>query len=428
VKRWDAIVVGGGVAGLAAAGDLAESGASVVLLEARARLGGRVWTRRVAGWPAPIELGAEFVHGRVPAIIALAREAGLAVARIPDGHLEARSGKLREMGDVWKTFESLTRRMKSKGPDRSIADFLSSRRGLSRGDRRLLTSMVEGYEAAPLPRASEKALSTKGEEPATPDEREQFRVLSGYDGIVEALARRLRRHGGHVRRNAEARVLRWRPGRVEIEIASGRRFEARRAIVTLPVGVLKAAAGARGGLRIDPLPEATRRALDGIAMGTVVRLVVRFRESFWRERLAGHGDAAFFHGPPPFRTLWSAAPLDLPMLTAWAGGPAASRLLAAGPETVWREALRSIADVFATPVSRVRRLVLDMHFHDWSRDPFSRGAYSYELVGGSSAPERLARPVEKTLYFAGEATAPDESGTVSGAIASGRRAARRALR
>ena len=428
MKRRDVVVIGGGVAGLAAADVLAESGARVVLLEARSRLGGRIWTRRVRGWASPIELGAEFVHGRIPAVIELAREAGLALAQIPAVHLERRRGKLREMGDVWKRFESLTRRMKSTGSDRSIADFLSSQRGLAAKDRRLLRSMIEGYEAAPLPRASEKALSTAGEGPSTPGEREQLRVLSGYDGIVEALARRMRRHGCHVRLRTEVRAVRWRPGRVEVETASGRRVRAARAIVTLPVGVLQAASGARGAVRFDPFPEATQRALDGIGMGAVARLVFRFRESFWRERLGENVDASFFHVPGPFRALWSASPLDLPMLTAWAGGPAASRLLASGPETARREALRSIAATFEEPLSRVRRLVVDAHFHDWSRDPFSRGAYSYQLVGGSGAPALLERPVEETLFFAGEATAPDESGTVAGAIASGRRAARKALR
>jgi monoamine oxidase len=428
VKQRDVVVIGGGVAGLAAADVLAELGARVVLLEARSRLGGRIWTRRVQGWPCPIELGAEFVHGRMPAVIELAREAGLALAQIPAVHLERRRGKLREMGEVWKRFEALTRRMKSTGSDRSIADFLASHRGLPREDRRLLASMIEGYEAAPLPRASEKALSTAGERPSTPDDREQLRVLSGYDAIVEALARRIRRHGGHVRLRTEARTVRWRPGHVEVETMAGRRFTARQAIVTLPVGVLQAAPGARGAVRFDPFPKATQEALGGIAMGAVVRLVFRFRESFWRDRLGENENASFFHGPGPFRALWTASPLDLPMLTAWAGGPGASRLLASGPETARREALRAIAATFAVPLSRVRRLVVDVHFHDWSRDPFSRGAYSYQLVGGSGAPALLERPVEKTLFFAGEATAPDESGTVAGAIASGRRAARQALR
>jgi monoamine oxidase len=77
---------------------------------------------------------------------------------------------------------------------------------------------------------------------------------------------------------------------------------------------------------------------------------------------------------------------------------------------------------------KLARLLVSTHEHDWNLDPFSRGAYSYQAVGGSSGPARLAEPVEETLFFAGEATEPDQNGTVPGAIASGRRAARALLR
>ena len=62
--------------------------------------------------------------------------------------------------------------------------------------------------------------------------------------------------------------------------------------------------------------------------------------------------------------------------------------------------------------------------HDWSADPFSRGAYSYVAVGGGEARATLGAPVEQTLFFAGEATSTDgQGGTVNGAIESGERAA-----
>jgi monoamine oxidase len=65
------------------------------------------------------------------------------------------------------------------------------------------------------------------------------------------------------------------------------------------------------------------------------------------------------------------------------------------------------------------------YVHDWQRDPFARGAYAYVTVGGEGAPDDLARPVDDTIFFAGEATAADgEIGTVAGALASGVRAAR----
>jgi hypothetical protein len=67
--------------------------------------------------------------------------------------------------------------------------------------------------------------------------------------------------------------------------------------------------------------------------------------------------------------------------------------------------------------------------HDWQNDPYSRGAYSYQIVGGATAPAALARPLEGTLFFAGEATETSgATGTVHGAIASGKRAAAQVLR
>jgi monoamine oxidase len=92
--------------------------------------------------------------------------------------------------------------------------------------------------------------------------------------------------------------------------------------------------------------------------------------------------------------------------------------------TILDRALESLKSLFGLPVAKLRGLLVDSHSHEWSADPYCRGAYSYVAVGGAHAPRELARPIAGTLYFAGEATEPDENGTVPGAIASGRRAAR----
>lgn len=108
-------------------------------------------------------------------------------------------------------------------------------------------------------------------------------------------------------------------------------------------------------------------------------------------------------------------------------GPRATELLDASKAGILAAALASLGAIFGVGGRRLRRLLLAAHFHDWRRDPFSRGAYSYQTVGGASAPSRLARPIERTLFFAGEATQTQTSGTVPAAILSGRRAARQAL-
>jgi monoamine oxidase len=88
------------------------------------------------------------------------------------------------------------------------------------------------------------------------------------------------------------------------------------------------------------------------------------------------------------------------------------------------EALDALAGVLCCPRRDAEARLDGWAWHDWQSDPFARGAYTYPRVGGASAADALARPVAGTLHFAGEATEPDEMGTVSGAIASGRRAAR----
>lgn len=126
-------------------------------------------------------------------------------------------------------------------------------------------------------------------------------------------------------------------------------------------------------------------------------------------------------------TWWTTAPVRAPLLTGWAGGHAADALLAEGSSALIGRALDSLAAIFGMRRRDLDRLFDSAHFHDWQADPFTRGAYSYAGVGGKNAAARLAKPVAKTLFFASEATSTDQTGTVAGAIASGKRAAKEVL-
>ena len=114
-----------------------------------------------------------------------------------------------------------------------------------------------------------------------------------------------------------------------------------------------------------------------------------------------------------------------PVITGWAGGPAASELAKRSKRGVFEKALGSLARVLGAAKEDIRRAVVGWESHNWSRDPFSRGAYSFIAAGQEKAAEKLREPVQNTLFFAGEATADgEEVGTVHGAIASGLRAAK----
>ena len=172
-------------------------------------------------------------------------------------------------------------------------------------------------------------------------------------------------------------------------------------------------------------------------MGDVVRVVVRFRRRVWaeeafarRRHAADLDQLAFLHtADDAFSTWWSAYPDTAPMLVAWCGGPPARELSGSGTSAVAEHVLRTLGRSLGLPPEQVRREVAQVWTHDWINDPFSRGVYSYQKVGGADAPRELARPIGGTLFFAGEASdASGGTGTVHGAIASGARAARQVLR
>jgi monoamine oxidase len=186
---------------------------------------------------------------------------------------------------------------------------------------------------------------------------------------------------------------------------------ARQAIVTLPLGVLQA-----NDVRFVPALAAKRTALDKLASGPVVRVAMRFHEAVWEKRAPG---VAFFHDPKAgFPTFWTPLPMRAPLLTAWAGGPKARMMSGMTERTQIAAALGGVRKIFKD--ARLAAAIAQ----DWHRDPFSRGGYSYVLVGGMGAREALAAPLGETLFFAGEATDTDEAGTVAGALRSGKRAAR----
>jgi monoamine oxidase len=202
-------------------------------------------------------------------------------------------------------------------------------------------------------------------------------------------------------------TIRWK--RSSVEVRGTFRGEpwsawAPRAIVTVPIGVLPS------------LLREKRRALAKLESGPVVRVALAFREAFWEKR---HPGVAFFHSPEaPFPTFWTPLPMHAPLITCWAGGPKAAALTGCSEKTLLGKAMESVRSVLGN-TDEPRAFLL----HDWQADPFARGGYSYVKVGGTGAREELAAPLEDTLFFAGEATDVDQSGTVGGALASGIRAA-----
>lgn len=413
-NAFDVIVVGAGAAGLAAAAVLVRAGRSVLLLEARERIGGRVWTRRMPGLEVPVELGAEFIHGSARTTMALLRKAGMTAVNSVRSQRYVAGGRLLAVDAFAQAQKAMRNASALKDGDLSFADFLAQQRGLAPVTKTFARMMVEGFDAADPARASARAIAEEwggGEALGAT----QPRPRGGYGPTLEWLARRLVERGARLHMQSVVREVRWRRGHVEVRGASFG-FTGAQAIVTLPLGVLQS-----GAVRFSP--DAGRaRALQLLASGPVIKAALRFPTLFWEKH---HRGVAFFHAPrAPFPTFWTPLPTRAPLLIAWAGGPKAERLSGRRPQALVDTALAALKSIFGRALEQPDAFFL----HDWRSDPFARGAYSYVRVGGAGAREALQRPLADTLFFAGEATNLEgESGTVGGALQSGERAAREAL-
>ena len=424
-RNYDVAIIGAGAAGLAAAVRLGAAGRSVLLLEARDRIGGRIWTRAEPGVPAPVELGAEFLHGEATAASRWLRRAGTAPVAVPESHLRLQRGSLQPVDDTFQKLQAALRRHDANiTHDMSLETLINERLAneLSPAAREYALMMAEGFDAADPARASARDIADEWSGSLL--EGEQSRPADGYASLLAVLAGALG-DTVHLHLHREVRAIDWSHRKVVVSGQFlGQPFgaNARRALLTLPLGVLKA--GDRA-VRFRPALDAKQAALQGLAAGAVIKIVMLFRTPFWQELNDGrYRDASFFHAPrAAFPTVWTALPRQAPTLTAWVGGPRASRLSADSDSAAMvGHALESLEQLFGG-IDAIRTQLVAAYLHDWQRDPFSLGAYSYVAVGGGSAREDLASPLEDTLFFAGEATSQDEAATVAGALQAGERAA-----
>lgn len=167
------------------------------------------------------------------------------------------------------------------------------------------------------------------------------------------------------------------------------------------------------------------QALQSLEMGHVVKVVLWFRSAFWeRVRRGRYRNAGFFRcAGRPFAAYWTQLPVRSPLVAAWVGGPKAIALSGAAEAGLIEQARDGFGELFRER-DLARKEFEGGYTHDWGRDPFSRGAYSYVAVGGEKARASLSAPVDDTLFFAGEATSTDnQGGTVNGALETGERAA-----
>ena len=453
------IVIGAGAAGLAAARELTRAGREVVVLEARDRIGGRVFTHREQSSPVPIELGAEFVHGRSPELWNIATAANLQLYEVSERHWYFEKGKVSKSGEFWHTIDSLMSDMESSDRDQTLKEFLDllPDHEKNRRAKSILVRYVEGFHAANIDRIGIRGLRKANEAADEIDGDKGFRLIDGYDSLMQAMCAEAESRGAQFHLNSIVKEIRWAVEQIEVSCEQNRapmQFLASQVIVTLPISLLK---DETGGIRFAPdLPANKRKAIEALPMGNVMKINLLFRERFWEtvkrwdeeaKRVDFH-DAGFFHCPgASLPTWWTQLPIRAPMLVGWTGGPNAERIMqtagsgtqadgrrqAAGANEriedsgIIDQAVDSLVTIFKLTRAQIETQLEGAYIHNWRDDPFTRGAYAYVPVNGLDDQRILAQPLDHKLFFAGEATSIGHIGTVHGAIQSGQRAAREIL-
>jgi monoamine oxidase len=418
-RPFDVAVLGAGIAGLSAAHALVQAGRHVALIEARPRVGGRIYSVTTDAGNLPVELGAEFVHGKPEELWQLISSAGVTAFELDGDMFDFFEGQLRpaERSGDFSILEELP-----TDKDWTFSEWIEQQQ-FPPAKARSVASYVEGFNAADAGIIGTAALAKQQQAEDAIEGSRLFRIKEGYVSLAEYLLRQMKQAGGELFLSTVVDTVTWKRGNVRVQANSHdgpTLFSARQCIITLPLGVLQA-----GSVRFDPVPESHMQAAGKLAMGSVKKIIFVFRERFWA---AQYPDASFIFSENDLPGVWwTPSPDASPTITGWIGGPRTQESSIATHEALRHKALAALAKLFSLSVEEIEYHLHSWHIHDWDHDPFSRGAYSYVPKDALPALDILTQPIEDTLFLAGEHTdLTGHWGTVHAAIGTGLRAARQA--
>lgn len=409
----DVIVIGAGISGLAAARTLGGMGYEVVVLEARDRIGGRLYTDHGLG--APFEVGAGWIHGpEGNPISALARRAGGRTFVTDDDSFQvfAADGSPIPRGDVeqgWERLERLAGQIDARfDADQPLSRAIARVSKAAARDP-LMQWMLSAYTEFDTGGPLEQLSAYYFDEDSAFDGADVV-LTNGYDRVLTPLAR-----GLDIRLGNRVTSVEYAEGEGASVYVGTARHDASFVICTLPLGVLKA-----GGVAFDPpLPRAHRRRITGLGMGNVTKLAMRFDAPYWPK------DVQYFGLMTKERGRWNyflnyRTFSEANILLGLSVGAYPARVEQLSDRAMLADGMKAVRRMFGAKVPAPEAYRLTR----WSSDPYSLGAYSYSRVGMKPDDfDALARPVAGTLLLAGEHTLFKYHATVHGAYLSGLRAA-----
>ena len=403
----DVAIIGAGSAGLNAARRLTELGRSVVVLEARNRIGGRAWTETDT-FGIPFDRGCAWLHKADDnPYTPLAKEWGLTLHE-HNNHLDglwlgdrkATDAERKQQADEETKLDEVMSKRAKQGKDKAGEAWLKRRGPVEDAVATFHGPMSSAVDLDELSTVDYLTIGT--------DVEPNLLIKEGYGTLVARYGREVK-----VELSTPVRSVNYAGQGVELETAKGT-VKARACIVTSSTGVLAAEK-----IRFDPvLPEWKRDAIAGIPMGLLAKIPLQFKASglfglkdfddLLREQ-KGKRDIYFL-----------SFPFHLPLMVGFVGGDFAWELSAAGEQEAVDYGMNHLRHMLGSDV--VKQLVKGS-FTKWAGDPWALGAYATAAPGNGKLREALRRTVADRVYFAGEACAPRWTQTCGGAALSGRETA-----
>lgn len=424
MNQVDVIIIGAGASGLAAARELTRNGKKVLIVEARDRIGGRIYTFTGEGFSEPIEAGAEFIHGDLPATINLLSEMRSHFQAMEGETYRITNGKIQKSEEFIEGLPSIISKMNELREDISLGSFIDRYLNDEKYEtaRQSLKKFVEGYDAADIYKVSTLSLKEEwtGGGTSVP-----YIIPHGYGQLIRYLAEEVTAKGGIIHLSAVVREVHWERGLVRVITADEKTYTASTILITVPLGVLQSQRHMEGFIRFTPELPQMIDAAKSMGFGPVIKVLIEFKTAFWVKRETMQ-DLGFVISDAEIPVWWTRLSVERPLLTGWLGGPDAEKFKNRNDDEILNHALNSLSYIFKISYPDIENLIVAKKVVNWVTDPYSRGAYGYDTLASDDAKKTLNQAVEDTVFFAGEAVSEKSPiGTVEAALSSGMEAGKK---
>ncbi len=422
---YDVIIIGGGAAGLMAAKFLSEHQKSVLLLEAKPGLGGRIHC--IDSFSFDAQAGAEFIHGDLKTTLHLLKEAGLKKQKLKGKFCRVKNDKWTMDDEQVPHWNELIKSLYDCEEDTNVDTFLRTHllHKKYNDSKEQFKKYVEGYDTADTKKANVFAIRKEMKN----EDENQYWPVPGYHAMIGYLEKKCRENNVIIKTNEPVKKVNYGTS-VEV-ITTLKRYTCKKIIIAVPLGVLQCNKSHANFIEFPAALKKYISAAKKIGNGNVIKFLLEFDTSFWLDekflKQKNISPPSYIFTDAKIPTWWTQYPSRKPLLTGWIGGPPSYKIKNYSENKLKQLAVESLASVFALPYEKINKNLKTFRAINWIKESHILGAYSYATVQTNKARSLLQQPVNDTFYFAGEYVVANSTATVDAALKSGADAAFKAL-